>query len=86
MHINPGQPIRVSETSFGYSRRNALCSLLLDINPKDVRAGATAALLLTRNYSIPKTVLRDQVLETSFEPLDSLYPKPISTKMIQFYE
>lgn len=82
----PGQPIRVSETSFRHSSRNALCSLLLDINPKNVRAGATTATLLSRNDSLPKTVLSDQALEASFEPLDSLYLKPVSPKMIQFYE
>lgn len=38
----------------GTHAENPFCSFLLDANPEDVRAGAAAAILLPRHYSLPK--------------------------------
>ena len=63
MHINLRQSIRVNETPFrDSSKESKEKEILLDVNAKDVKAGATAAILLSRNCSLPKdNVVEDQV-------------------------
>lgn len=61
----------------GTQAGNPLCSFLLDINSMDVRARATAAILLPRNLCL----LKKNVLKISFESL-KLGPK---TRILEFF-